>query len=317
MSILSRRNLLQAAGAAAVIQRAVPAEPDRQPTICAFSKHFQWTDVSSAAKTIREIGYDALDLTVRRAGHVLPERVGDDLPKAAEAIRKAGLTLAMITTDIADPKTPHAEAVLKTMATLGVKRYRWDGFRYDLKRNLPDQLAEFKVRVKDLAAMNKHYGLTAMYHTHSGVTQVGASMWDLYLLLKDFDPDSVSANYDVAHATVEGGFGGWIHSSRLLMPYTRGIAVKDFKWIQNEKGEWIPGWRPLGEGMVNLKKYFAFLKTTHFSGPLQLHMEYPELGSAAHGKFESSVPKDKLLALMRRDLDRLKEMLRESGILPA
>ena len=317
MSNLSRRSLLRAAGAAAIVQQAVPAEPDRRPAICAFSKHFQWTDAGGAAQTAVEIGYDALDLTVRAGGHVLPERVTGDLPKAAEAIRKAGLKLAMITSDIVDPKTPHADAVLKTLASVGVKHYRWGGFRYDLKRSLPDQLAEFKVRVKDLAAMNKHYGLTAMYHTHSGVTQVGASMWDLYLLLKDFDPEAVSANYDVAHATVEGGFGGWIHSSRLLMPYTRGIAVKDFKWIQNEKGEWIPGWRPLGDGMVNLKKYFAFLKSTNFAGPIQLHMEYPELGSAAHGRTESSVPKEKLLGLMRRDLNRLKELLRESGILPA
>ena len=53
-------------------------------------------------------------------------------------------------------------------SALGLKHYRWGGFRYDLKRSLPDQLAEFKPRVKDLAAMNKHYGLTAMYHTHSG-----------------------------------------------------------------------------------------------------------------------------------------------------
>jgi sugar phosphate isomerase/epimerase len=305
--ILSRRSFLLTAGAAV-------AAPAGRPVVCAFSKHFQWTDVRGAAEAVRDIGYEALDLTVRPAGHVLPERVQDDLPKAAEAISKAGLKLAMITSDIVDPKTPHAEAVLKTLASLGVKHYRWGGFRYDLKRSLPDQLAEFKPRVKDLAAMNKHYGLTAMYHTHSGVNQVGASMWDLYLLLKDFEVDAVSANYDVGHATVEGGYGGWIHSSRLLLPYTRGVAVKDFRWIRNEKGAWVPGWCAFGEGMVDFKKFFGMLKESGFSGPLQLHMEYPEVGTASTGKVESSLPKDKLLAIMRRDLTRLKDTMKETGL---
>src|SRR5688572_13269347 len=161
MSTISRRDLLCAAGVAAATPSAYSATTAGRSDICAFSKHFQWTDVRGAAETVRDVGYEALDLTVRKAGHVLPERVEDDLPKAAEAIKGAGVKLAMITTDIVDPKSPHAEAVLKTASALGLKHYRWGGFRYDLKRSLPDQLAEFKPRVKDLAAMNKQYGLTA------------------------------------------------------------------------------------------------------------------------------------------------------------
>ena len=37
-----------------------------------------------AAETMRALGYDAIDLTLRPGGHVLPERVAEDLPKAAE-----------------------------------------------------------------------------------------------------------------------------------------------------------------------------------------------------------------------------------------
>ena len=69
-----------------------------------FSKHFQWTDVKGAAETMKDLGYEGVDLTVRPAGHVLPERAKDDLPKAAEVISKAGLKLAMITSDIVDTK---------------------------------------------------------------------------------------------------------------------------------------------------------------------------------------------------------------------
>ena len=194
-------------------------------------------------------------------------------------------------------------------AAQGIKRYRWGGFRYDDKRPIPQQIEEFKKRTHDLAALNKAHGVCAMYHTHSGVGQVGASFWDLYLILKDEDTSAVSVNYDIGHATVEGGFGGWIHSTRLLMPYTRGIAVKDFKWIRTEKGAWVPGWCALGQGMVNFRQWLPMVKAAGFEGPLQLHMEYPELGGPNDGKTTFSIPKADLLAMMRRDVATLKSYL--------
>jgi sugar phosphate isomerase/epimerase len=201
------------------------------------------------------------------------------------------------------------------MSALGIKRYRWGGFRYDDKTSIPEQLARIKPRVHALAQLNKKYGVCAMYHTHSGIGQVGASFWDLWTLLKDEDTSAVSVNYDVGHAVVEGGFGGWINSSRLLMPYIRGIAVKDFKWKQNARGAWVPGWCALGQGMVNFKLFFSMVKQAGFDGPLQLHMEYDELGGADSGKTTFTIPKDQLLAIFQRDIDTLKKMLREGGLL--
>lgn len=294
---------------------AAPAATGGGVTLCAFSKHFQWMEIPEAAQVIAALGFQGVDLTVREGGHVLPARVREDLPRAVAAIRAAGLAVPMATTDIRDTQSPYCETVIAALAAQGIRRYRWGGFRYDEKRGVPEQLDEFKIRVKDLAALNRRYGVCAMYHTHSGVNEVGASMWDLYLLLRDFDPDAVSVNYDIGHATVEGGYGGWIHSTRLLLPYMRGTAVKDFRWARNSQGAWRPAWCGLGQGMVDLSRYFSMLKAGGFSGPLQLHMEYEELGSAATGRRELTVPKDKVLALMHRDLDALKPLLREAGLI--
>jgi sugar phosphate isomerase/epimerase len=246
---------------------------------------------------------------------VLPERVADDLPKAVEIAKKAGLTVPMVTADIIDTTTPHAESIIKTLAAQGIRYYRWGGMRYKPTGSLIDQLKELKPKVIDLAAMNKHYGVCAMYHTHSGVLQVGASQWDLHYLIYDQDPNAVAVNYDVGHAVVEGGLGGWIHSARLQMPFMKGVAVKDFKWKQNERGAWVPGWCALGQGMVNFKLFFPMLKEAKFAGPLQLHMEYPDLGGADTGKTSFSIPKEKLLGIFKRDLDALKGMLRQAGML--
>jgi sugar phosphate isomerase/epimerase len=308
---ISRRECL--ATLAAMAGTAQAKEVSKMP-ICAFSKHFHWTSVDETATMCAALGYDAIDLTLRAGGHVEPERVEEDLPKAVDLIHKAGLRIPMVTSDIVDTKTPRAERILKTLKVTRIPLYRWGGLRYDPKREIPAQLAEMKPRVKDLAAMNQHYGVTAMYHTHSGLDQVGASMWDLYLLLKDLTPDAVAVNYDVGHAVVEGGYGGWINSTRLLLPYMRGVAVKDFIWKQNARGEWRPGWCALGRGMVDFKRFFAMLKTGGFQGPIQLHMEYDELGSAASGKKTSTLPKERFLEIMRRDLNALKSFLSDTGL---
>jgi len=290
------------------------AENTKALPLCAFSKHFQWTEPKEAIETIASLGYDGVDLTVRRRGHVDPARVADELPRFVEAIRGAGLDVPMITSGIRDMQTPHAEEVIKTIASLGIRRYRWGTFRYVGDRSIPDQLAEISPRIRELAAVNKQYGVCAMYHTHSGPGRVGASFWDIYHLLKDLDTDSVSVNFDVGHATIEGGLGGWVNSTRLLLPYSRGIAVKDFAWDKNEEGQWRPRWCPLGEGMVNFKQYFAMLKSAAFSGPLQLHMEYHELGGADKGRSQLTAPKSQVLHLMRQDIETLRRMLRDAEL---
>jgi len=306
---MTRRELIAAMAAAPLAAAGKTEMP-----ICAFSKHFQWTDVSGCAEICASLGYDGIDLTLRKGGHVLPERVDEDLPKAMEAVRKAGLTMPMVTTAISGPGTPHAERMIKTLSKLGIRHYRWGGLRWSPEGSLPAQIAELKPRIKELADMNRQYGVTAMYHTHSGLAQLGASFWDLYLLFGEVSPDHVSINYDVGHATVEGGFGGWIASSRLLLPATRGIAVKDFYWAKNAKGQWRPRWCALGEGMVDFKQFFAMVKAAGFRGPLQLHMEYPELGGADTGQTSFSISKQQLLDILRRDLTRLKGMLQEAGM---
>jgi L-ribulose-5-phosphate 3-epimerase len=116
---------------------------------------------------------------------------------------------------------------------------------------------------------------------------------------------------------VEGGYGGWYHSCKLLLPLTKGEAVKDFVWGKNAKGQWAPAWCALGQGMVNFKEFFGLLKQSGFSGPLQLHMEYPELGGADKGNTTFTIPREQLLAIFRRDLASLKRLMQESGLRPA
>ncbi len=310
---LSRRHALAAVALGLTAQSRGQAADSWPPKLCVFSKHFQWTDWKETAALSKEVGFDGVDLTVRQGGHVLPERVEDDLPKVAEITRSAGLELPMITAGIVDARSPHAEAIVKTASRLGIRYYRWGGFVYSENKSIADQLADLRPRVKDLADLNREYNICAMYHTHSGVGQVGASIWDLWYVLKDFDSRYVGVNYDIGHATVEGGLGGWIHSARLTAPMMRGVALKDFRWGIGSKGNWAPMWCAPGQGMVNFSRFFGMIKKAGYTGPVQVHFEYPELGGADSGKTAMSISKVQFLSILRRDLAFYRKQLQQAG----
>ena len=304
---ISRRALL---AGAAILARAADGQPSTRVAI--FSKHLQFLQGEALARAASEMGYDGVDITVRGGGHVEPNRVRRDLPALVKTILEHGLEVPMITTGIVDAETPFAEDIVATAADLGILHYRFGGFQYT-GDPYPGQLAAFRPRLAKLAALNAKYRSCAMYHTHSGTGVVGASIWDLHIIMQDIDPASIGVNFDIAHATIEGGLGGWINSFQITGPYLRGIAIKDFAWAMDEKGAWAPQWRPLGQGMVQVGAFLRMVKAAGFHGPLQQHFEYP-LGGANDGKRDITVPQSEVFSAMKRDLATLRGQLARAGL---
>ena len=173
---------------------------------------------------------------------------------------------------------------------------------------------QLKPQMKLLADLNQEHRVCGMYHTHSGPGMIGGPIWDLWTMFQTLNPQWIGVNYDIGHATVEGGYGGWIASSRLVKDSMRGIALKDFSWGRNEKssthqdpydkslgieGAWVPHWCAMGQGMVNFAGFFAIVKQNRFSGPVQLHFEHPGLGGAENGDKTLRIPKQELISAMR------------------
>jgi sugar phosphate isomerase/epimerase len=277
--------------------------------VAIFSKHLEFLEGEDLAAGAKEIGFDGIDLAVRKNGHIEPERVREELPALVGIIRQHGLEVPMLTTDIVDADTPFAADVLEVMTGLGIHNYRWGGYVWTDDLPIAKQIEAFKPRVARLAALNAKYQASAMYHTHSGAGLVGASIWDLRQILNGFDPKLVGVNYDIGHATVEGGLGGWIESFRITGEYLRGIAVKDFVWEKDKNGKWQAAWQPLGQGMVRFPQFFDMVRNANFAGPLQLHFEY-SLGGAEKGKKTGlTMSRDEIFATMKRDLTALRGYL--------
>jgi L-ribulose-5-phosphate 3-epimerase len=292
---------------------AIPVE--KSFPISIFSKQLQWLGYDEMAKTAAEIGFDGIDLTVRPQGHVLPERVEEDLPKALEAIHKAGLKVYMIATSITSADDPFAEKILKTAGSLGIRHYRTGWMYYDESRPVEDTISRIQLQMKRLAEINEKYSISGEYQNHSGIGAAGiyfgGSIWDLAGVLKDLNSPWMGSQYDIYHATVEGA-NAWPVGMKLISPYIRTIDVKDFQWSKKD-GKWSSEGVPLGEGMVDYGKYLGLIKKFNINCPVSIHYEYP-LGGAENGSDKLTMGRETVIAAMRKDLATLKKYLSESGL---
>lgn len=257
---------------AAAAAKSGAGGPAGTEPIHVFSKPLQWLSYEEAAELAAETGCHGVDFTVRPGGHVLPENVERDLPRAVAAARQAGLKAEMITTAIQDPNDPYTVPILKTAARVGVKVYRFGTLTYGPKAPIWDTLQGFRPTVRKLAELNREYGVHGAFQNHPG-SRLGSTLWDLHEVIRDLDPRWIGCQYDFRHATVEGGVS-WQVGLRLLHPWIRCLAIKDFKWVQTP-GKATPENVPLGEGIANYSQFFPLLRELKVTGPLSLHLEYP------------------------------------------
>lgn len=276
-----------------------------QVKVCIFSKHLQWLDYPEMAEAVVRMGFDGIDLTVRPGGHVLPENVTTDLPRAVTAAREAGSEITMMTTKITEP-TEETTAVLKTAAAQGIHYYRMGSLKYPAEKSIPAQIQALKPDFKSIAALNQKFGIYGAYQNHAGNQRVGAALWDLWELLKDTDPAWLGCQFDVRHATVEGGTA-WPTNFRLLAPFVKMVVIKDFRWEKTASG-WRAQSCPLGQGMVDVPRFLKLLREINFQGPISLHFEYP-LGGVERGARKLALEPRKILHSMRKDLNLLRKWL--------
>ena len=211
MSGLSRRDFIARSALAGLASVCGPGlvgaagEHSSCPPIVVFSKVYQELKLNfeDSAAVTAEAGLDGVDPAVRPEGEVLPERVAEDLAQYAEALRKHGLHMPLLTTAITSTSSPQAEQLLKAAQRAGARFYRL-GPVYP-KKDLPvsDQIREWKVQLKDLAALNKQVGIGALVQNHSPAGKtvyLGGDLSELRQIVEGFDPGEIGVAFDIGHA---------------------------------------------------------------------------------------------------------------------
>jgi sugar phosphate isomerase/epimerase len=304
---------LAAAATACLSQRSASASADEPAAsapldqrLCLFTDHLDDAGYSYAevAASLSQLKIAGPDLTVRPGGLVPPDRVAEELPKAAAALGDQGLSIPMLTTNLTTAADPTARPILSTMGKLGIRYYKLGYYHYD---DLARWDSELEARRKDLAGLvelGRQYKVTAGLHNHAG--GVGGAIWDAWELLRPLDPAGVGFYFDPAHASIEGAKQAWKLNFHRITARLTMVALKDYVWEKTTKG-WQTRWCPLGEGMVNWTEFFAVLAKTQFPGPISIHIEYDPGGSTKIERLDNS------FAAAQRDIGFVRKHLAQAG----
>jgi L-ribulose-5-phosphate 3-epimerase len=313
----SRREFIKTASAVsagAIISPEIYAapqtsKPENYP-VSVFTKSLQFLNYPQLGETLAAIGFKGAELSVRTGGHVLPENVKTDLPKAIKILRQSGISVPMMVTGIVDPEDPLTEIILRTASEQGVRFYRMGYLSYDPSKSVMDNLGSHKKVFNKLEKINMKFGIQGCYQNHAG-TNIGGPVWDLYSLVNGCDPQFIGVQYDIRHAVVEGGTA-WPLGMKLLAPWIKTIAIKDFYWGKENK-KWHIVDVPLGEGMVDFDAYFKNYVSFGISSPVTIHFEY-NLGGAESGSKTTIMSIAEISGFMKNDLNWLRRKLTEHGI---
>lgn len=247
-----------------------------------FSKHLQSLDVPAAGRAIKELGFDGVELTVRADGHVLPERVEEDLPRAVEELRTIGLEVPAIVVDVNQADVPRARAVCAAAGGVGATLLRAPAWRYRPFGTIREQIAAAMRCAQEIEALGREYGLRFCVHAHSGAFLTGQGAL-LAQIIGETDPRYVAASFDLGHLSAEGSNNGWVQSIDLLQGRVGILAVKSFGWFTEPDPEtggsrWTPKLLPLKDGGVQWARAFSLLRQTGWDADgravVSLHSEY-------------------------------------------
>ncbi|MGV3724342.1 MAG: sugar phosphate isomerase/epimerase family protein [Actinomycetota bacterium] len=276
-----------------------------------FSKHLGPLSVPEAGKTIKSLGFDGVDLTVRPAGHVLPEDVKKALPWAVSQLKEIGLTVPMITTGIVDATDRHAADIMATAAEQGIGSLKLGYWLYRPFGTLGAQLEAARKAMDGIEGLARKHDIRASIHIHSG-NYLSAVPGNLALLLKDRDPHHVGAYLDPGHMTLEGGASGWMQGIDLLQDYISMVAVKTFgHFPEKDAAHGDTRWRdkivPLRDGIVRWREVFPCLRKLGWDGVVSFHSEY----QGSHSWKDLNT--EELVAQTRDDLAYLRPIIRAAG----
>jgi sugar phosphate isomerase/epimerase len=272
-----RRTFLERVGAGLAAGLTGPVLAAQSPAapwkVGGFTKPIQDLSFDQTAQFAVDAGWDGIELELRAGGHVLPERVEDDLPKMVAALKAKGREILALATDIKGGVEPLTERVLRASAKAGIRFYRLGPLRYRSDVSIAQQIKDFRPQLRDLAALNKQIGVTGLLQNHSGNGYVGSAIWDIYSLIEDLDPHDLGVHFDIGHVTVESGLS-WPTNFALVKDRIGAVIVKDFFWKLTPGSGSTPEWCPIGRGTIS-PKFFSMLKASGFRGPITMQYEYP------------------------------------------
>lgn len=269
-----------------VVQRVTPEvaaahlKAGARPLICVYSGCLARIPYAQLAEIVKQMGYDGVDLTVMKGGHVDPSLYMVDLDRAFQTFQDAGMELPMVTTSFISASQPYAYAILYVSAQLGARFCRlgvWPPPAPDAAGppGLPAAQMRALMARNDLAqfaATGTRCNITPLLANHAG-SYPGRSIPEVEAMLTGIDRSAIGYCFDPAQAVIGAGAAdAWEAALQAALPRLAAIALSDVALPVNAGDHARPC--ALGEGVIDWKRFFSFLAAARFHGPVSLHMDY-------------------------------------------
>lgn len=243
---------------------------DVQPQILfsVFTKPWKTLTLAQLASRVKEFGFDAVELPVRPGYQVVPERIQQDLPLAAQILGDNGIKIASVA-------GPTDEAGIAACAASGVPVIRiCEGLR---EGGYLASEAEMRREYEELLPLLERYGVTLGIQNHCGESICNAM--GLRSLLSGFDRRYVAAVWDAAHNALDGEPPEmavdivWDH---LCMVNLKNAFWKRVNGPEAEVAEWEPYWTSGPQGLAHWPRVVKELKRRRYTGVVCLTAEYTD-----------------------------------------
>ncbi|WP_162418855.1 sugar phosphate isomerase/epimerase family protein [Cyclobacterium roseum] len=269
-----------------------------------FTKVLQWLPLRELPDTVKTLGFEGIDLPVRKNGFFDKDELSKKLPAIVAASERLGLNRPVLTTDMNVGQMGQMDEFLRILAGEGIKDYRM-GYLSFASKNIVGELKKLNGEMRRLAELHAKHGVTGHYQNHAG-KRIGGSVWEIYHLLEGIDPDHIGVQFDLRHSQVEG-YQSYENIFHLISDQIRSFDLKDFVWGNPSNKKDQPINVPLGDGNVNFQ---LLLEHEGFTGSLPkiLHVEY-DLGGAEHGDSSPTMDKKEILAAIEKDVMTYRQMM--------
>jgi len=247
-----------------------------RPAVCAYSGCFAKIPYSELPDIIRTMGYDGIDLTVMQGGHVDPSKYMVEMDRAFQTFQDAGLEIPMMTTSFISPSEPYAYAIFYVSGELGTRLIRL-GTWPSLPSAAASQFVQMRAMMmrNDLtqfAATGQHCNVTPMLANHAG-SFPGRSIPEVETMLAGVPQKLFQYCFDPAQAVIEArAANGWESALQAALPRLGAVAISDVAADKDDNKTMKPC--PMGEGVIDWKKFFSTLADARFHGPVSLHRDY-------------------------------------------
>jgi len=237
-----------------------------------FSKSLREQTIEQMIESLKRVGADGVDLTVRPGHPVTPENAATELAPAAERIRAAGLVIPMVTapTELTNAGVAFAEPLFGACGDAGVPLIKVGYWPAPTDRYW-QAVDRMKADVESLARLGEKHAVKPLMHTHSG-RYMALNAAALMHVLKGFDPARVGAYVDVGHLAICGEPPALAFA--MTQDWLSAVAVKDLTRVRAADGKTSTPVVMVGEGFVDWGETAKWLVDHDFRGPLSFHSEF-------------------------------------------